>query len=132
MKAGKNTVGTRKKSVARATIRDGTGIVRVNSRLLENIEPLMSKMKIEEPLIIAGELSKKYNIDISVSGGGQTSQADAARLAIAKALLTKSAKLREDFLRYDRTLLVADVRQREVRKPNRHGNARGKSQKSYR
>ena len=126
------TNGTRKKSVARAYLKDGTGIVRVNSRLLSNIEPMMSRLKMEEPLIIADEISKKYDIDVSVFGGGFNSQAEAARLAIARALLAKSAKLREEFLRYDRTLLVADVRQRESRKPNRHGNARGKSQKSYR
>ena len=126
------TNGTRKKSVARAYLKDGTGIVRVNSRLLSNIEPMMSRLKMEEPLIIADEISKKYDIDVSVFGGGFNSQAEAARLAIARALLAKSAKLREEFLRYDRTLLVADVRQRESRKPNRHGNARGKAQKSYR
>ncbi len=126
------TNGTRKKSVARAYIKEGTGIVRVNSRLLQNIEPMISRLKMEEPLIIADEISKKYDINVSVFGGGFNSQAEAARLAIAKALLAKNAKLREEFLRYDRTLLVADVRQRESRKPNRHGNARGKAQKSYR
>ena len=127
-----NTVGTRKKSVARAVMKDGTGTIRVNSMLLMNIEPAMARMKMEEPLILAGDISKKYDIDVSIFGGGCNSQAEAARLAIAKALVAKNAKLREEFLRYDRTLLVADVRQRESRKPNRHGNARGKTQKSYR
>jgi small subunit ribosomal protein S9 len=127
-----NTVGTRKKSVARAVISDGNGTIRINSRPLGTVEPALARMKIEEPVILAGEISRKCDIDVSVIGGGVTSQAEAARLAIAKALAAKNAKLREEFLRYDRTLLVADVRQRESRKPNRHGNARGKTQKSYR
>jgi len=127
-----NTVGMRKKSVARAVIKEGNGIIRINSKPLENIEPEMARMKIEEPLILSGDTSKKYNISVSVFGGGVISQAEAARLAIAKALVAKNAKLKDEFLKYDRTLLIADVRQREARKPNTHGNARGKVQKSYR
>lgn len=125
-------VGTRKKSVARATISEGKGIVRVNKRLLDNIKPDMAKMKMLEPLLIAEDLAKKYDINVNVCGGGVISQADAVRLAIAKALVATNSKLRQEFLVYDRTLLVADVRQRESRKPNTHGNARGKTQKSYR
>ncbi len=51
-----------------------------------------------------------------------------------KALIdyTKSERLKETFLKYDRNLLVADVRRKEPSKPNRHGQARAKRQKSYR
>jgi len=126
------TVGKRKKSVARAVMKEGKGIVRVNKKLLENVTPEMARLKIEEPLILSGDMAKKYDISINVFGGGMVSQADAARLAIAKALLSANSKLKQEFLDYDRTLLVADVRQRESRKPNTHGNARGKVQKSYR
>ena len=45
---------------------------------------------------------------------------------------TKSDRLKEAFLKYDRTMLVADVRRKEPSKPNRHGKARSKRQKSYR
>ncbi len=74
------------------------------------------------------------DISINVAGGGISSQADASRLAIAKGLVefSKSEKLREEFLNYDRNLLVADVRRKEPAKPNRHGQARAKVQKSYR
>jgi len=125
-------VGTRKKSIARAMIKEGKGVIRFNKKLLGNISPAMARMKIEEPLIISGDAWQKYDIDVSVFGGGVISQAEAARLAIAKALASKDPALKDEFLRYDRTLLVADVRQRETRKPNRGGNARGKIQKSYR
>jgi small subunit ribosomal protein S9 len=126
--------GKRKTAIARATIRQGKGIVRVNNELLDYYEPKMSRLKLREPLIIAGDLANKVDINVRVSGGGISSQADASRLAIAKGLaeFSKSDRLREDFLNYDRNLLVADVRRKEPAKPNRHGQARAKKQKSYR
>lgn len=126
--------GKRKQAVARATAHAGTGKVRVNHILLENYTPQMYQDKIREPLILAGDAAEKVDIDVKVMGGGMSSQADAARLAIAKSLVSfhKGTKLREVFLQYDRNLLVADVRRKEVKKPNRHGKARAKTQKSYR
>jgi len=126
--------GKRKQAVARASARQGTGIVRINRVLIDQYSPVMYQTKIKEPLILAGEAAQKMDIDVRVNGGGMSSQADAARLAIAKSLVSfnKGTKLREVFLAYDRNLLVADVRRKEVRKPNRHGKARSKTQKSYR
>ncbi|MDP6600609.1 MAG: 30S ribosomal protein S9 [Candidatus Woesearchaeota archaeon] len=126
--------GKRKRAIARATIRAGNGLVKINNRVLDFYEPKLSRLKLREPLIIAGELINKVNIDVNVFGGGISSQADASRLAIAKGLVefSKSDKLKEDFLNYDRNLLVADVRRKEPAKPNRHGQARAKRQKSYR
>ncbi len=129
-----HTIGTRKKAKARATLSEGKGIVRVNKILLENIPTSLARLKVKEPLIIAGDVASKVDIEITVSGGGRMGQADAVRLAVARALVeyTKSDELKDAFSAYDWTLFVADVRQREPRKPNRHGNARGKTQKSYR
>ena len=85
-------------------------------------------------MLIAGESAAKYDITVKISGGGIISQADAGRLAIARALIaiTEDKQLEKNYLEYDRHLLVADVRRREVRKPNTHGKARAKRQKSYR
>ena len=129
-----NTSGKRKRAIARATLKQGNGIVRVNSIPIDFIEPKMSRLKLMEPLILAGDVANKVDIDIDVTGGGISSQAEASRLAIAKALVnfTKSDKLKEIFLNYDRNLLVADIRRKEPAKPNRHGQARSKVQKSYR
>lgn len=126
--------GKRKRAVARVSCTEGSGIVRVNDSLLENYGTPMTRLFVMEPLIIAGDSGKKYDFDVSVNGGGFHSQAEAARLSIAKALVeaTGSKKLKQDFLNYDRHLLVADVRRRESRKPNTHGKARSKRQKSYR
>ncbi len=126
------SVGSRKSAVARATLTAGAGIVRVNSLLLENYTPGMYRLRIQEPLILAGDAAKKVDIQVTVNGGGINSQSDAARLAIAKALAVYDKKLHKLFLDYDRTLTVADVRRKESHKPNRHGKARSKVQKSYR
>ena len=126
--------GKRKMAIARATLRQGSGLVRVNAIPVNFIEPKISRLKLREPLILAGDVANKVDIDVNVTGGGTTSQAEASRLAIAKALInfTKNEKLKEVFLDYDRNLIVADVRRKEPAKPNRHGQARAKVQKSYR
>ena len=129
-----NVSGKRKKAIARAVIKPGTGVVRINQKLLDIMEPKLARMKIMEPMLIAPEHSSKVNISISVRGGGVWSQAEAARLTIARGLVeySKDKKLEKDFLDYDRHMLIADVRQREDRKPNSAGKARSKVQKSYR
>ncbi len=124
--------GKRKSAIARVTLKPGNGKVRVNRLLLENYGTSLSRMKIQEPLIIAGDISKSINIDVTIAGGGSTTQADAARLAIGRALAKLDKKLEKALLDYDRNLLVADVRRKETHKPNRHGKARAKRQKSYR
>lgn len=126
--------GKRKTAIARATLRQGNGLVIINNIPIDFIHPKMPRLKLREPLILAGDVANKVDIDVNVVGGGVTSQAEASRLAIAKALVdfTKSDKLKETFLNYDRNLLVADVRRKETAKPNRHGQARSKVQKSYR
>lgn len=124
--------GRRKNARARATLRPGSGVVRVNKQLLYSISPSFVRARIEEPLVLAGEHAKKVDITVLVSGGGITSGADAVRLAIGKVLSAYNSSLQKVFLDYDRTLLVADVRGKETHKPNRHGKARAKVQKSYR
>jgi small subunit ribosomal protein S9 len=92
----------------------------------------MYKMRIMEPLLLAGDLVKSLDIKVTVEGGGINSRADAIRLSIAKGLAEHSPKIKNVFADYDRQLLVADVRRKEPRKPNTHGHARSKKQKSYR
>ena len=127
------TSGSRKRSIARATLKKGKGIIRINSQTLENFSPKFLRMRIEEPLILTPKLASQVDISIKVQGGGMMGQADAARLAIAQALVefSKDEKVRKQFLDYDRTLLVADVRRKEPRKPNT-SKARAMRQKSYR
>lgn len=126
--------GKRKHAVARAIFCTGKGIVKINNQLLSTLQPAMIRMRLQEPLLLAEKLAEGIDINVRVRGGGVTSQADAARLAIARGLVayTNSAALKNTYLEYDRQLLVADVRRKEDAKPNSHGQARAKVQKSYR
>ncbi len=123
-----HTSGKRKMSIARATIKEGTGKVRINKKSLDVIYPELAREKIREPLILAGDISNKINIDVKIEGGGVMSQAEAARNAIAKGLVdyTKDKGLKEKYLNYDRQLLVADVRRTEPQKPCRSSARAGK------
>jgi len=127
------TSGKRKTAVARAVIKPGKGRVRINNIPLEIHQPEIARMKIMEPLIIAKELAKNVDIDVKVEGGGFMGQAEAARTAIARALLEFSGdeELRKAFLEYDRTLLVNDVR-RKLPKIQGGRGARKRRQTSYR
>lgn len=126
-------VGTRKRAIARATIRSGKGSVRINSKPLELVEPRLVRMRIKEPLTIAGELASQYDIDVNVSGGGVWGQADAARTAIANALISVSKDLRQTFVDYDRSMVISDSRRTEPHKPSRStAGPRRKKQQSKR
>ena len=127
-----NVHGKRKRAVARATLKPGSGMIKINELELDNYKPRVFRLRIKEPLLLAGLIASQVDIKVNVVGGGIASQTDAARLAIAKALAEYSPKLKKVFLDYDRQLLVADVRRKEVSKPGRHGQARAKIQKSYR
>jgi len=126
--------GKRKTAVARAVVRPGVGRVRINMVPVEIFEPEIAREKIMEPLIHAGEdVWKQLDIDVKTSGGGYMGQAEAARMALANALLkwTKSTHLRTVFTEYDRTMIAGDPRRKEPKKFGGPG-ARAKEQKSYR
>lgn len=127
------SAGKRKSAIARAILTQGKGIVRINSIPLNAYLPEFARERIREPLLIAGDLADRVDIKVSVRGGGITGQADAARLAIGKALMEFSgdAELKKKYLEYDRAILVADPRRKETRKPGR-SKARAAAQKSKR
>jgi len=128
------TSGKRKTAIARAAVKAGKGRIRVNHVPIEIWEPKIARDKIFEPLVQAGaNVWKGLDIDIKISGGGFMGQAEAARTALARALLrwTKSAHLQTLFTEYDRTLLAGDPRRRESKKFGGPG-ARARDQKSYR
>ena len=122
--------GKRKTAIARATLNKGSGNIMINGKSLDVFQPKLAREKIREPL----RLVKHQDVDIRVSlmGGGMMSQAEAARLSISRALVEHNPTFKKTLLEYDRALLVADVRRKESGKPNSHGKARAKRQKSYR
>lgn len=123
--------GKRKNAVARAILKQGTGKIKINKFDLNLFKPELLKMRITEPLVLAGEVANKVDINVNVYGGGVHGQAEAIRLTIGKALVQYDKKLKKTFLDYDRHLLVGDIRRKEQYKPN-DSKARAKRQKSYR
>ena len=129
-----NTSGKKKTAIARATVHEGSGRVRINAQPVELVEPELARLKMLEPFRIAQEdLRDDIDVEVSVSGGGISGQADAVRTAIARGLVefSNDAELRDAFMNFDRSLLVNDVRQTEPKKWGGPG-ARARYQKSYR
>jgi len=127
-------VGKRKTAIARVYLREGEGRVRINNIPLEIYTPEAARYVIMEPLLIAGkDVWGGVDIDVKVEGGGFMSQAEAARMGIAKALVrwARSSSLKKKFLNYDRSMLVGDPRRKEPKKFGGPG-ARRRKQKSYR
>ena len=126
--------GKRKRAIARAILREGKGKITINKKDYQNLQTL-DKLKIEEPLRIAESVLGKINfdVDISIKGGGEKGQLDAARLSLARAIskFANSKKLVDAFTTYDRSLLVADVRRKEAYKPG-DSKARSMRQSSKR
>ena len=127
-----HTSGKRKSAIARATLKKGKGMIHINNQRLDTFGDHIVQLRIQEPMILIGERANEVDINVRVAGGGTTGQAEAARLAIARALVAYDSKLKKSFETYDRLLLVADVRRKETRKPGRKSKARSKTQKSYR
>lgn len=126
--------GKRKTAVAKATIESGKGIVTFNNKPISFLSELQ-QLEIVEPLVIAKDIlgSLDFDIALNVKGGGNNAQVEAARLAIAKAIVafTKKDSLKQAFLAYDRNMLVADTRRKEACKPG-DSKARANRQTSFR
>ena len=127
--------GKRKTAVAKLRISEGSGKIFYNC--LPHTElGLFHKLALSEPIrIYQAELGPEINYDfhITTKSGGKEGQIQAARLAIAKALLqiTGSDILKKAFVKYDRNMIVPDSRRKETRKPG-DSKARAKRQKSFR
>lgn len=81
-------VGRRKTSVARVVVSPGSGKISVNKRPIEQYFPLDTmRVDIVRPLEVTQSLAK-YDIRVSVEGGGPTGQAGAIRLGVARALVS--------------------------------------------
>jgi small subunit ribosomal protein S9 len=128
-------IGKRKTAIARAIIRSGGGIVRVNGAPVELIPIEIARLKVMEPLLLLGEkVRNSVDIDIRVSGGGYMSQAKACRMTIARGLamfFSDVKEIKEIFKEYDRTMLSGDPRRTKPEKWMRYSTRRFR-QKSYR
>ena len=112
-----HTSGKRKTAIARGTVKEGTGRVKVNRKPVELYEPELARLKIFEPLELAGDIVNSVDINVRVVGGGIMGQAEAARMVIAKGLVeyTGDMNLKDRYVQYDRTMLVLMNSKKELR-----------------
>ena len=114
--------GRRKTAAARVFLRPGSGKISVNGRSLDHYFPNgVLRMMVHQPLVLAG-LEGKFDLLLSVDGGGSAAQASAIRLGISRALLTYNDQLRS-MLR-NAGLLTRDPRMKERKKPGQKGARR--------
>ncbi|MEA3495024.1 MAG: 30S ribosomal protein S9 [Bacteroidota bacterium] len=110
-----HTVGRRKKSVARIYMSSGKGEIVINKKDYKDYFPIITYQKVINEAFIISENAEKYDIKATVHGGGVTGQAEAIRLAIARALVDADEENR-DVLKKN-GLLERDSRMVERKKP---------------
>jgi len=110
-----HSIGRRKASVARIYLKKGKGNITVNGKDFKDYFPVSTmQYKIEQPFKILN-LDNKFDLSISVVGGGNTGQAEAIRLAISRALCDVDSGNRT--LLKSNGLLTRDSRVVERKKP---------------
>ena len=112
--------GRRKSSTARVFLRKGSG----NGKIVVNGRPVdeffgreTSRMIVRQPLVVS-EMSDKFDITVTVEGGGITGQAGAIRLGIARALVEYNDTLKGDLRKAG--LMTRDAREVERKKVGLH------------
>ena len=135
------TFGKKKNATAVALCQDGTGVLRVNGKPIQLLEPQSMRTKVYEPIFILGaNRFKNLSIRVRVRGGGSMAQCMAVRMAIAKSIIAYSQRFEDEstkrelkdlLLQYDKNLLTSDPRRCEPKKFGGKG-ARARYQKSYR
>merc|ERR1711957_546053 len=135
------TFGKKKNATAVALCQEGTGVLRVNGKPINLIEPASMRLKVYEPVFILGaNRFKDLSIRVRVRGGGSMAQVIGVRQAVAKAVIayaqrfsdeSSKRELKDLLLQYDKTLLTSDSRRCEPKKFGGKG-ARARFQKSYR
>jgi small subunit ribosomal protein S9 len=114
-----HAIGRRKTSVARVFLRPGTGRWTVNGRTFEDYFPrAVLRQSAARPLELT-QNEGQFDVKVNVNGGGLRGQAEAVRLAVARALLKVDEGMRST-LRSE-ALLTRDAREVERKKPGRPG-----------
>lgn len=126
----------RKSAVARSSATSGTGRIRLNGFDINTYEPLALRRLMLEPVTLTSlthDQAMKMDIKVLVHGGGQSSQAQAVRGAVAKSIAAYSGNdaIKSGYLNYDRSMLIDDARRVEPKK-FKGPKARARFQKSYR
>merc|ERR1712020_8142 len=114
--------GRKKTATAVAYCKRGKGLIKVNGRPLELVEPRALQFKLMEPVLLLGkDRFADIDIRIRVKGGGHVSQIYAIGQALSKSLVSYYQKyvdeqIKDILVQFDRSLLVADPRRNEPKK----------------
>jgi len=119
-----NAVGRRKTSIARIYLTSGKGEIKINKVPLETYFPSMTISSIVKQPLLQVEVADQYNIKVNVAGGGFKGQAEAVRLAIARALCQVNIEFRP-------SLKKEGFLTRDPRKVERKKYGRKKARKSF-
>ena len=112
-----NALGRRKSAVARVYVADGSGKITINKRdLTEYFPSPILQFVVKQPLNLL-DAAEKYDIKVTIFGGGFTGQSQALRLAIARALVKINAEDKKA-LRAE-GFMTRDSREVERKKPGR-------------
>lgn len=124
-----NTIGRRKTSVARIYMQPGKGKISINNKDMQEYFPVdIMQIIVKQPLTVV-DVDGKYDIKVNVDGGGVKGQAEAVRLAIARALCIVDEEFRPPLKKEG--FLTRDARMVERKKYGRR-KARKKFQFSKR
>ena len=124
-----NTSGRRKTAVARIYLKEGNGTITVNGKDHKVYFPTLPLQYIVNQSFTVSELVGQYDVTVNVAGGGVKGQAEAVRLAIAKAIVEIDAEKKPALRAIG--LMTRDMRMVERKKPGRK-KARKKFQFSKR
>ena len=114
-----NAIGRRKSAIARVYISEGKGKITINDRAFEEYFPLQQTQNIIQQPINLAEASNKYDIVVNLKGGGTTGQAEALRLALARAMVKIKPESKEALKAFK--LMTRDSREVERKKPGQPG-----------
>ncbi len=110
-----NALGRRKSAVARVYVSEGKGNITINKREMKEYFPSeILQYIVLQPLNLL-EVSEKYDIKVNLDGGGPKGQAEALRLAIARAMIEINAESRPQLKAAG--FLTRDPREVERKKP---------------
>jgi small subunit ribosomal protein S9 len=112
-----STIGRRKTSVARINMQSGKGQIHVNNRELADYFPSEILQTIVKQPFVKVSQDGNYDVKINVFGGGLTGQAEAVRLAIARALVEVDPEFKPSLK--SEGFLTRDPRMVERKKPGR-------------
>jgi small subunit ribosomal protein S9 len=114
-----NAIGRRKSAIARIYVNEGKGKITVNDRAFEEYFPLQQTQNIIQQPINLAEASNKFDIVVNLKGGGTTGQAEALRLALARAMVKIKPESKEALKAVK--LLTRDPREVERKKAGQPG-----------